>query len=144
MSAQLPIDGLALDPTPAMVAGESYVTQCAWCGLLACVVGGIEKPAPKTIGACPACGRTEWWRQELPVGPFHTLDSLNAELDWALKQRVKLHRDREDRKISVRDYLDGLAAVREVEDRLEPLRRQLGATSSRAMELTMAEREEAA
>jgi hypothetical protein len=67
---RLPL-GIALEPTENMKAGLSYVTQCAGCGLLAAVVGGLgDDPAPRKLGACPACGRGEWWRQDLDVGPF--------------------------------------------------------------------------
>ena len=62
---------MRLEPTEAMRAGLAYLTQCSGCGLLAAVVGGLDdEPAPRKLGACPACGCEQWWRQELPVGPF--------------------------------------------------------------------------
>ena len=55
---------VTLDPTNAMLAGESVVDQCSWCGTL------VEHEAQIPLNACPACGDTKWWRQALPVGPF--------------------------------------------------------------------------
>lgn len=69
---------------------------------------------------------------------------INARLDVALDQRVQLHCDRADRKITVREYLDGLKAVRDAEDELEPRRRELGAEHSRAFELVLLEQGAAA
>lgn len=67
----LPVEGVRLEPTEAMRAGLAYLTQCSGCGLLAAVVGGLDdEPAPRKLGACPACGCEQWWRQDLPVGPF--------------------------------------------------------------------------
>jgi hypothetical protein len=63
------------------------------------------------------------------------LDVLNAALDAALERRVELHRDRRAGDIDVSTYLAGLRAVRDIEDHLEPLRRELGAPCSRAFEL---------
>lgn len=67
----LPVEGVRLEPTEAMRAGLAYLMQCSGCGLLAAVVGGLDdEPAPRKLGACPACGCEQWWRQGLPVGPF--------------------------------------------------------------------------
>jgi hypothetical protein len=77
---QLPLD-VRLEPTIAMREGDSRVDQCAWCGLLACHetaqglarTAALRRGAKRTrarLGACPACGRTEWWPQDMPVGPF--------------------------------------------------------------------------
>lgn len=52
-------------PTIAMQRGEDFVTQCSHCGLLVCA---SREPVP--LGACPACGCSHWWEQELDVGPF--------------------------------------------------------------------------
>lgn len=66
-------------PTIAMQAGESFVAQCSWCGLLVCA----EKKAP--LGDCPACSSSSarpvayphsWWAQDLPVGPFIDRNAL--------------------------------------------------------------------
>ncbi|HEX6024376.1 MAG TPA: hypothetical protein VFZ00_20475, partial [Solirubrobacter sp.] len=69
--------------------------------------------------------------------PDHTtvLARINAELDEAIADRVAAHRERAAGTITVRAYLDRLEAARDVEDRLEPKRRVLGATTSRALEL---------
>ena len=63
-----------------------------------------------------------------------SLDEINGILDEALARRVALHDDRKAGKISVKTYLDGLRAVREAEDELEPIRRELGRRFSRAYE----------
>lgn len=64
----------------------------------------------------------------------NALAALNARLDAALDERVRLHRARAAKESTVREYLDGLKAVRDVEAELEPRRRELGATHSRAFE----------
>ena len=66
-----------------------------------------------------------------------SLAVLDAVVDVALDHRIKAHRDRKAGRLSVADYLAQLAAVREVEDRLEPLRRQAAAPVSRALELSL-------
>ncbi len=66
-----PLLGLHVAPTVAMSRGRSWVEQCARCG---CLVAVASSPllAPVTqLGSCPCCGGTEWWRQRVPVGPFH-------------------------------------------------------------------------
>lgn len=63
-----------------------------------------------------------------------TLAEANRRLDKALDRRVALHDDRAAGKISVKTYLDGLRAVREAEDELEPIRREHGRRFSRAYE----------
>lgn len=65
-------------------------------------------------------------------------------LEAALDERVSLHRLRRGHEISVPDYLAGLEAVRNVEDILEPLRREQGAVESRAMGLVRRERPDVA
>lgn len=62
--------------------------------------------------------------------------ALNSQLDPALDDRVRLHAERKAGRLPVRDYLDGLRRVREMEGELEALRRELGATTSRAFELS--------
>lgn len=52
-----------LAPTPAMVAGESVVDQCAWCGSLVC------HDVERDLGDCPAW--PEWWRQDPAKRPGH-------------------------------------------------------------------------
>lgn len=64
------------------------------------------------------------------------LAALNAELDPLIERRVALHRDAAAKRITTKAYLAGLAEVREAEDRIEPQRRALGATHSRAWELS--------
>jgi hypothetical protein len=63
----------------------------------------------------------------------------NAAVDAALDHRVELHRLRAAGDLDVKPYLEGLRAVRDVEDTLEPLRRKAGAVGSRAYELSRAE-----
>jgi hypothetical protein len=65
------------------------------------------------------------------------LEILDASIDAALEWRCRLHRDRKADVLPVKTYLAGLRAVRDVEDALEPHRRKLGATSSRAFETHM-------
>jgi hypothetical protein len=66
-----------------------------------------------------------------------TLAALNARLDPALDDRVRLHTERRAGRITVAEYLAGLKAVRDLEDELEPQRRALGASSTRAFELSI-------
>jgi hypothetical protein len=54
--------------TPAMAAGDSWVTQCAQCGVLVCV----PSFGPKNLGACPACAGCTWWHQR-PGNNVHQL-----------------------------------------------------------------------
>jgi hypothetical protein len=54
-------------PTPALSRGQAFVRQCGGCGTLVYVPW---PPASQTLGACSACGRTDWWPMSLPVGPF--------------------------------------------------------------------------
>ncbi|MFA5898116.1 MAG: hypothetical protein WC829_03270 [Hyphomicrobium sp.] len=56
--------GLIVDPTEAMRSGEQKVSQCAWCGCV--VVWGVLAGFPQ-LGACSACGRADWVRQQLPL-----------------------------------------------------------------------------
>lgn len=65
------------------------------------------------------------------------LAELNAELDAALERRVVAHRERKAGRLSVAAYKRELAEVRKIEDRIEPARVQLGAQSSRALELSL-------
>lgn len=67
------------------------------------------------------------------------LAGINRVLDAALDQRVHLHSDRLADRISVPHYLAGLRAIRDVEGVLEPERRRLGASGSRALELSRQE-----
>ena len=62
---------------------------------------------------------------------------LNAALDAAIDHRLTLHHARGNGDLDVRPYKDGLAAVRDVEDVLEPLRRKAGARHTRAYELSV-------
>lgn len=65
-----------------MRRGLAWVAQCAQCGLLAAVVGGLgDDPAPTRLGACPACGHGRWWRQRLPVGPFRPAGNGQGQED---------------------------------------------------------------
>jgi hypothetical protein len=73
------------------------------------------------------------------VKPTYALDEA---LDAALDCRVELHEQRQKHAIDVPTYLEGLRQVREVEDALEPLRRGRGARTSRALELSRAEKAE--
>jgi predicted RNA-binding Zn-ribbon protein involved in translation (DUF1610 family) len=52
------------EPTIAERAGDSIVTQCARCGLLVCAAARF------TLGPCPACSNSTWWRQDPNTGPF--------------------------------------------------------------------------
>lgn len=63
------------------------------------------------------------------------LKLLDRVLDAWLAVRVQVHRARARGALSVASYKAHLAAVRRVEDLLEPLRRARGAQSSRAYEL---------
>lgn len=71
------------------------------------------------------------------------LAGINRVLDAALGQRIHLHSDRMAGLIGVPEYLAGLRAVRDVENALEPPRRELGAEHSRAFELGRQELQEA-
>jgi hypothetical protein len=62
------------------------------------------------------------------------LHVLNEALDAALDCRVELHVLRNRGDLDVPGYLEGLRQVRQVEELLEPIRRELGATNSRAFE----------
>lgn len=71
-----------------------------------------------------------------PLFSSPALDAANAELDRALHRRVSLHTARAGRRITVAEYLTGLGEVREVENRLDPIRRSVhGRRMSRALEL---------
>lgn len=59
--------GLELEPTIAMRSGTQLVFQCAFCGLLAVQTN----LAPGTLGNCPACAHSTWWKQTLPVAGLH-------------------------------------------------------------------------
>lgn len=63
----------------------------------------------------------------------YVLDAVTMALDAALSVRVRLHAERQDGRISVAEYLDGLRAVRQVEQAWEALR---DAEHSRAFELS--------
>jgi hypothetical protein len=72
---ELPLDGWVLKPTPAMLAGDQRVWQCAWCGTVVIVASpspASADPAARDLRgrACPACDhpRREWWRQDTPTG----------------------------------------------------------------------------
>jgi hypothetical protein len=58
---------IPLVSTPALSRGQAFVRQCGGCGTLVYVPW---PPASQTLGACSACGRTDWWPMSLPVGPF--------------------------------------------------------------------------
>lgn len=64
----------------------------------------------------------------------HALTVLDAAVDAAVHERVRLHRARKAEEIDVQGYLAGLEAVRNVEDALEPLRREQGAERARRFE----------
>lgn len=59
---------------------------------------------------------------------------LNSRMDINLERRVWFHSLRAKKKIDVKEYKAGLAAVRKLEDELEPQRKALGAKHSRAIE----------
>lgn len=68
---------ISVRPTIAMQRGDSFISQCGYCGLLVCVPGrgidGTHRGAsrPAELGTCPSCGRDQgWWQQEPGVGPF--------------------------------------------------------------------------
>lgn len=65
----------------------------------------------------------------------------DAALDAAIEHRLILHKLRKSAELDVPSYLAGLKAVRKVEELLEPLR---GVPSSRAFELSVADRDLAA
>lgn len=64
---RMPRPPIQIVPTPAMGRGQAFVRQCGGCGTLVYVPW---PPASQTLGACSACGRTDWWPRKLPVGPF--------------------------------------------------------------------------
>ncbi len=69
-----------LEPTIAMERGDSYVAQCAYCGLLAAVPGPMrdEKLNTATLGDCPRCQSDHgWWNATEPVGPFKGWQQLD-------------------------------------------------------------------
>lgn len=55
-------------PTPAMKAGRARLEGCRNCGCLVYVPSGAARPT--ALGACPVCGRSSWYRERVPVGPF--------------------------------------------------------------------------
>jgi uncharacterized paraquat-inducible protein A len=55
--------GLELDPTIAMRRGDQSVFQCAQCG----TVVVQPRPASSKLMACPACERTDWLNERLPL-----------------------------------------------------------------------------
>jgi hypothetical protein len=57
-------ESVFVEPTTAMKTGQTAVSQCSFCGLLACISKKVE------LGQCPACERIDWRWQQLPVGPF--------------------------------------------------------------------------
>lgn len=63
-----------------------------------------------------------------------TMAELNSRMDTGLDRRVWFHQLRAKKKIGVEEYKGGLAAVRRLEDELEPQRKALGAKHSRAIE----------
>lgn len=67
-----------------------------------------------------------------------TIDEVNDRLKVAIDRRVMAHHARQRGTISVATYLGLLRWVRDVEDRLEPLRRAVGYRRSRAYELCTA------
>lgn len=74
---ELPFD---LFRTPAMTADPSsaIVWQCSECGALVAATG--VKFLART---CPACCKASvtWWRQGVPVGPFHAKGALAAAVE---------------------------------------------------------------
>ena len=67
----VPLPGWSLEPTPAMLAGDQVVSQCAWCGTVVIVATIRNEPGPRPLAgkACPSCDQTEhgWWREDVPV-----------------------------------------------------------------------------
>jgi hypothetical protein len=73
---------------------------------------------------------------QLELGaPVVTVDEANERLRDALDIRVDAHRRRERGELTVYEYLNVLAWVRDQEDELEPIREAAGYTWSRAWEL---------
>ena len=62
------LEELAIEPTPAMKAGRARVEGCRNCGCLVYVSSGANRPT--ALGPCPVCGRSSWYREHTPVGPF--------------------------------------------------------------------------
>lgn len=55
-------------PTPAMKVGRARVEGCRSCGCLVYVTSGANRPT--ALGPCPVCGRSSWYQERVPVGPF--------------------------------------------------------------------------
>lgn len=56
-------------------AGGTRLEQCSWCGLLVAAPDCGHHRRTDPLGACPRCGRSHWWSQTLPVGPFQAADT---------------------------------------------------------------------
>lgn len=65
-----PLLGLHVEPTIAMHKGKAWVERCRGCGCLLAITSATTLKRPGRLGACLNCGRTDWHRVELPVGPF--------------------------------------------------------------------------
>jgi hypothetical protein len=64
----------ALEPTPAIVKGLSYVVQCPNCGVLVAVPANGK--ARTELGSCPSCSRNQRWELvQLPIGPFKPVEN---------------------------------------------------------------------
>lgn len=66
----IPIAGLELEPTISLQGGTSRITQCAECGICICIPDCGSYSHRVKLGACPRCGRSEWWSQDSPVSVF--------------------------------------------------------------------------
>ncbi|QRN92849.1 hypothetical protein JRI60_26940 [Archangium violaceum] len=70
-----------LEPTPAILAGDSFVAMCSGCGLFVCA------HRPRALKACPTCGCEVWWEQTLPVGPFRAAQQSQGPAEKPAKPR---------------------------------------------------------
>jgi len=65
--------GLELKHTIASKRGQQWVEQCTHCGTLVCVSSAAGRAKSAPLGACPACGGTNWSLQYVPsdgIGMF--------------------------------------------------------------------------
>ena len=65
--------GLNLEPTPAMRAGTARLEGCRNCGTIVYVTSGANRAA--ALGPCPVCGRSNWYQERVPVGPFREAEA---------------------------------------------------------------------
>lgn len=70
----LPLPGVEVVPTVAMVEGRSRLVQCGDCGVAMAVPDGYlsDHRHDDPLGGCPRCGCETWWSDggNDRLGPF--------------------------------------------------------------------------